>query len=112
MSKANGVALSTYSWQEQSLLTSEHKRNTQTRKKMNREDKLKILHQLGRYSSQLSQLRFPCIGSIFESANGTPCIQQCLSPGHLFEGRDAIKEIPRGPFSSSQEFYASLVAAL
>ncbi|ATY58947.1 kinase-like domain [Cordyceps militaris] len=107
MSKANGVALSAYSWQERPLSTSEHKR-----KKMNREDKLKILHQLGRYSSQLSQLRFPCIGSIFESANGTPCIQQCLSPGHLFEGRDAIEEIPRGPFSSSQEFYASLVAAL
>ncbi|EGX88001.1 hypothetical protein CCM_09137 [Cordyceps militaris CM01] len=112
MSKASGIALAAHDWQAQRLSSPQHTLQTQPRKTMHHDDRMKVMQQLGYYSSQLYQLRFPSIGSLFEGADGAFGIQQCCSPGHLFEGRDSIQEITRGPFTSSREFYTSLVAAL
>lgn len=112
MAKAQGVALATYDWEARRTSTSLHKSHVQPKRIMNHDNRSKVMRQLGNYSSQLSQVRFPTIGSLLESADGSFSIQQCLSPMHLFEGRDGLEEIARGPFTSSREFYTSLVAAL
>lgn len=70
--------------------------------------KAKILSQLGGITWKLSQLQFNKIGSLFENESFE--IKECLSRGHILHGRYSL-EIPRGPFTSKEKFYDSLISA-
>lgn len=69
------------------------------------------MRQLGSYARQLSDLRFPTIGSLFEGDYGY-YIGECLSSGHVLEDRGTIEHIPRGPFHDEADYYSSLAIAL
>ncbi|KAJ6151673.1 hypothetical protein N7470_006801 [Penicillium chermesinum] len=71
--------------------------------------KAKVLSQLGRITWNLAQLRFDKIGSLFEE-NESFNIKECLSRGHMMHERFSLS-IPRGPFTSKDEFYDSLISA-
>ncbi|KAI5306985.1 hypothetical protein KEM56_005904 [Ascosphaera pollenicola] len=99
MSKAQGVPLS-QKWTANESISPE----------VAPENKAKILSQLGAFAFKLSQLRFDCVGSLFEQ-NGSFHIGECLSRGHVCHQRSELREIPRGPFTSETEFYDSLIQA-
>lgn len=69
------------------------------------------MRQLGCYAGQLFDLRFPTIGSLLKGDQGY-YIDECLSPGHIFEDRGTIEDIPRGPFHDEEAYYVSLATAL
>ncbi|KAB8278747.1 RNase H domain-containing protein [Aspergillus minisclerotigenes] len=75
------------------------------------EIKSKVLFQLGSITFKLSQLRFDCIGSLFEH-DGIVQVGECLSRGHILHERYSLEDIPRGPFTSETQFYDSLIEAL
>ncbi|KAL4953400.1 hypothetical protein BDW69DRAFT_200215 [Aspergillus filifer] len=61
--------------------------------------KSRILSQLGAITSELSQLRFDKIGSLFRNGEGTGYrIEECLYRGLLLDDRYALDDIPCGPF--------------
>ncbi|KAJ5540184.1 hypothetical protein N7513_008516 [Penicillium frequentans] len=97
MSEASGRPLSKF-W-----------RATSSRDGLDIRTKSKILHQLGRITWKLSQLRFDKIGSLFEE-HGSINIGECLSRGHMSHQRYRL-DIPRGPFTSEAEFYDSVIEA-
>ena len=110
MSKAQGSALNTWSWDTQqcSKVPSSHGKSRRCLTSIQRE---KIMKQIGRIISQLSRLRFHHIGSLFEEA-GTYQIKSALSPAFCLHGREEfIREIKRGPFTYEHEYYESLVSA-
>lgn len=69
-------------------------------------DKAKIVTQLGAITWQLSRLRFPQAGSLFEE-DGDFSVRTCLSRGMVLNERDELEEISRGPFNSEQDFFQS-----
>ncbi|PWY83899.1 hypothetical protein BO94DRAFT_599421 [Aspergillus sclerotioniger CBS 115572] len=71
--------------------------------------KAKVLYQLGGITWKLSQLRFDKVGSHFEEEESFE-IKECLSRGHMLHSRYCL-EIPRGPFTSEEQFYDSLASA-
>ncbi|KAL9104367.1 MAG: hypothetical protein Q9163_000667 [Psora crenata] len=110
MSKAQGVALSAWSWDTHrcSKVLAPHEKS---RPCLSLTQKEKIMKQLGEITSQLSRLRFDYIGSVFEE-EGTYQIKSCLSPSFCLYGRDEFKEeINRGPFLREREYYESLISA-
>ncbi|KAK4452372.1 hypothetical protein QBC34DRAFT_398555 [Podospora aff. communis PSN243] len=108
MSRAPGEPLSKYNWQ-----THPHEQPGPRRagRPVTDEEKVKIMHQLGRFARQLFDLRFPTIGSLLEGDEGY-YVGECLSPGHIFEDRGTIEDIERDPFHSESEYFVSLAAAL
>ncbi|KAJ5100766.1 Aminoglycoside phosphotransferase [Penicillium angulare] len=72
--------------------------------------KAKIISQLGKITWKLAQLRFDKIGSLYEE-NNSFIIKECLSRGHMMNERCSL-DIARGPFTSKEEFYDSLISAL
>lgn len=74
------------------------------------EIKSKVLFQLGSIAFKLSQLRFDCIGSLFEH-DGIVQVGECFSRGHILHERYSLEDVPRGPFTSETQFY-SLIEAL
>ncbi|KAJ5794053.1 hypothetical protein N7457_000652 [Penicillium paradoxum] len=71
----------------------------------------KVLYQLGHIAWKLAQFRFSQIGSLCDE-DGYIVIGECLSRGHLQHKRCTLKQVPRGPFATANEFYDSLIAAL
>ena len=69
------------------------------------------MRQIGGYACQLFGLRFPTIGSLFESEDGY-YIGECLSPGYVLDDRDSLEDIQRGPFMSEADYYFSLATVL
>ncbi|KAH6628177.1 hypothetical protein F5144DRAFT_654238 [Chaetomium tenue] len=110
MSKATGHPLAKYEWPTHTHECSRSNSST-TARVMTGEMKQKVMRQLGCYTRQLFDLRFPTIGSLFEGGQGY-YISECLSPGHVLEDRAAIEGIPRGPFHSEADYYSSLAIAL
>ncbi|KAL1866069.1 hypothetical protein VTK73DRAFT_4920 [Phialemonium thermophilum] len=110
MSRAAGHPLAEYDWQTH---THEHPQMTGSTvaRVLTDEKKQKIMRQLGCFARQLSDLRFPTIGSLFKGDQGY-YIGECFSPGHVLGGRAAIEDIPRGPFRDEADYYASLAEAL
>jgi len=74
------------------------------------EQKCKVYSQLGGIVYQLSTLRFPKIGSIFGSDTDA-YIEECLRIQTLEYGR-AERGVPRGPFTSSMDYYTMLADVL
>ncbi|KAL8796595.1 MAG: hypothetical protein Q9182_007325 [Xanthomendoza sp. 2 TL-2023] len=90
MSKAKGSPLH-HAWQYPESLGTE-------------EQRAKVLFQLGAITWKLSRLRFSQAGSLFEES-GEFKIKTCLSRGLLMQRRDDLEDVPRGPFSSENDFY-------
>ena len=105
MSKATGVPLSTYRWNETG---SNHHRATLTFFQ-----KQKIVRQLGQIYAYMSNIRFDQIGSLFRK-DGSYVTGKCLYPSLFWQSRDEFDEedIPRGPFTEAESFYKALISAL
>ena len=84
-------------------------RNTSTKacRYFTKEEKKKIMKQLGVIVSQLSYLRFDKIGSLVEE-KGCYTVNACLFSGHLLHHRNIIRGVYRGPFHLEQDYYESL----
>ena len=110
MSKATGNPLAKYSWQEQAhdypVVNGPAKGRVLTEG-----EKQKIMRQLGGYACQLFGLRFPTIGSIFESEDGY-YIGECLAPSYVIDGHESLEDIELGPFLSEADYYSSLTTVL
>ncbi|KAJ5254201.1 hypothetical protein N7524_011381 [Penicillium chrysogenum] len=111
MSKASGVPLSTYQWEDdvasppglhgipQAILSTTQKR--------------KILRQLGGIHAALSNIRISEIGSLSMDNNSSYTPGKCLFPSLIWQGREEFDdtEITRGPFSESKAFYMACINA-
>ncbi|KAK2601539.1 hypothetical protein QQS21_004924 [Conoideocrella luteorostrata] len=75
-------------------------------------EKSHILNQLARFVCQLSQSRFDKIGSLFERADGSYVVEECLSPSFILQNHEHLENIPRGPFQNEREYYSALVSTL
>lgn len=110
MSKAAGHPLATYEWR-----THPHKtprtNGAAIARALTDSEKAKILRQLGRVARQLSSLRFPAIGSVFEGDEGF-VVGECLHPGYVLGGRVTLEDLRRGPFHREEDFYSALATAL
>ncbi|KAJ5782536.1 Aminoglycoside phosphotransferase [Penicillium paradoxum] len=78
--------------------------------RLTRADKAKVISQLGQITWKLAQVRFNCIGSLFE--NDTFELGERMSRGHVLRQRYSLDEIPRGPFATESDFYNSLTTAM
>ncbi|POR38280.1 Uncharacterized protein TPAR_01538 [Tolypocladium paradoxum] len=112
MSKAAGKPLSTYGWQMPCHGRRKVGSPTDPERALTQSERDKIMRQLGRYACQLFQFRFPTIGSLSERGGEGYSIEECLSPGHVLQGREDLQDIPRGPFCLERDYYSSLVSAL
>ena len=111
MSKAPGIPLSTFRWQTACHNRARPSGPKDSGRALTQNERSKIMEQLGRLMAQLSLLRFPTIGSLFEQDAGEYVIEECLSPGYVLHGRDELDGIERGPFSEDREHFSSLVSA-
>jgi hypothetical protein len=71
----------------------------------------KVMHQLGYFAWELAQLRHSHVGSVF-IREGRFAIGECLSRGLIQHKRHSLRQVPRGPFSTTDEFFGSLRSAL
>jgi len=68
------------------------------------------MRQLGGIASQLLNLRFNKIGSLFEEA-GEYRVGKCLSPAFIFHDRETLGDaILRGPFEHDDNYYQALIS--
>lgn len=107
MSKAQGSPLSTRLWPTHCHAIPNIP--TKAGRYLTKEEKEKIMKQLGIIVSQLSYLRLDKIGSLFEE-EGCYTVNECLSPGHIWYNRNTIRGIDRGPFHREQDYYQSLIS--
>ncbi len=110
MSKAAGRPLSDYDWAEISRQTPGY---PSLRPLLPMPDSMreKVMKQLGSIMAQLSMLRFDMIGSLFEDSDGRYVVGECLSPALLWQRRDSLEGIERGPFLREDQYLDSLVSA-
>ncbi|KAJ6440942.1 Delta(8)-fatty-acid desaturase [Purpureocillium lavendulum] len=111
MSKAPGIPLSTFRWQTACHDRAKTSGPKDSDRALTQNERSKIMEQLGRLMAQLSLLRFPTIGSLFEQDAGEYGIEECMSPGYVLHGRDELHGIGRGPFFEDHEHFSSLVSA-
>lgn len=93
MSKAPGTQLQNFRWDPHPL----EKGVFPQRQHLSPTQKKKIMRQLGGIVSQLSNLRFSKLGSLFQGA-GEYCVGKCLSPAFIFHDRETLGDVERGPF--------------
>ncbi|KAF4437242.1 RNase H domain containing [Fusarium acutatum] len=74
-------------------------------------DREKIMEQLGTIMSQLLDIHFDKIGSLFQDSNGNYFVGECLSPSLLWQHRDELEGIDRGPFDRESQYLRSLISA-
>lgn len=106
MSKAPGYPLSDYDWSNNASETGAGPSWSRFN-----EGKEKLMTQLGGLVSQLLDTRLEKIGSLFENPDGTFRVGQCLSPSLVWQSRNTLEAINRGPFCSDTEYFESLVSA-
>jgi hypothetical protein len=108
MSKAPGFPLSRFAWDPcpEGMISSR-----KPRPYLGRAKKEKIMAQLGTITSQLLNLRFDKIGSLFEE-DGEYRVKECLSPALIWHQRDSLgADVARGPFQHDHDYYESLLSA-
>lgn len=109
MSKACGFPLGKFSWdpRPEGIIS-----RSKPSPFLGRQEKGKIMRQLGAITSQLFTLRFDKIGSLLQ-VNGEYSINECLSPAFIWHERDSLgDELARGPFQDESSYYESLISAL
>jgi hypothetical protein len=111
MSKASGVPLSTYQWEDD--LASPPGLHDISPAILSTSQKRKILRQLGGIHAALSNIRISEIGSLSMDNNSSHTPRKCLFPSLIWQGREEFDdtEITRGPFSESKAFYKACVNA-
>ncbi|CVK94110.1 uncharacterized protein FMAN_03345 [Fusarium mangiferae] len=109
MSKASGRPLSDYDWIELSQI--EGYPNRRPLLPMPDLDREKVMAQLGTIMSRLSDTHFDKIGSLFQDNNGNCFVSECLSPSLLWQHRDELEGIDRGPFDQESQYLRSLISA-
>lgn len=68
------------------------------------------MRQLGGITSQLLNMRFEKLGSLFEEAGGYR-VGKCLSPAFIFHDRETLGDvIQRGPFEHDDDYYQALIS--
>lgn len=112
MSNAPGIPLSTFRWQTAYYNRAKPSGPKDSGRALTRNERSKIMEQLGRLIAQLSLLRFPTIRSLFEQDAGEYAIEECLSRGYVLHGRDERHGIRRGPFFEDHEQFSSLLSSL
>src|SRR6266536_1288975 len=108
MSKGLGFPLSRFAWDTcpEGMISSR-----KLRPYLGRRNKEKIMRQLGAITSQLLNLRFDKIGSLFEE-DGEYRVKECLSPALIWHQRDSLgDDVARGPFQHDYDYYESLLSA-
>ncbi|KAL5595116.1 hypothetical protein FOVSG1_008805 [Fusarium oxysporum f. sp. vasinfectum] len=109
MSKASGRPLSEYDWIELSRIEGYPTRRSLL--PLTDQDREKVMKQLGAIMSRLSDCHFDKIGSLLEDSNGNTFVGECLSPSLLWQHRDELEGIDRGPFDQESQYLQSLVSA-
>ncbi|CAK7271449.1 hypothetical protein SEPCBS119000_004610 [Sporothrix epigloea] len=61
--------------------------------------------------SRLAEMHFDKIGSLFEDENGSYSIGECLTPSLIWQLRDELEIIDRGPFDQESQYFYSMIAA-
>lgn len=110
MSKASGRLLSEYDWIQFSQRVSGYPVRRPLLP-LTDHDREKIMNQLGAVMSQLSKIHFNEIGSLFEDREGNYSIGECLSPSLLWQMRDTLQNIDRGPFRKECQYFNSIISA-
>ncbi|KAK7407825.1 hypothetical protein QQX98_009996 [Neonectria punicea] len=110
MSKASGRVLSEYDWIEISLRVPGYPIQRPLLP-LRDQDREKVMSQLGTIMSSLSKIHFDKIGSLFEDNAGGHSVGECLSPSLLWQWRDQLEGIDRGPFQRETEYLNSLISA-
>ncbi|KFY07719.1 hypothetical protein V492_06875 [Pseudogymnoascus sp. VKM F-4246] len=106
MSKALGTQLQDFRWDPHPL----EKGIFPQRQHLSQIQKEKVMRQLGGIASQLLNLRFNKLGSLFEEA-GEYRVGKCLSPSFIFHDRETLgDDIERGPFEDDDEYYQALIS--
>ncbi|KAF5622984.1 RNase H domain protein [Fusarium sp. NRRL 52700] len=109
MSKARGRPLSDYDWIELSRIEGYPSRRPLL--PMTDQDRENVMAQLGTIMSQLLDIHFDKIGSPFQDSNGNYSVGECLSPSLLWQHRDELEGIDRGPFDQESQYLRSLISA-
>ncbi|EWZ99916.1 hypothetical protein FOWG_00294 [Fusarium oxysporum f. sp. lycopersici MN25] len=109
MSKASGRPLSEYDWIELSRIEGYPTRRSLL--PLTDQDREKVMKQLGAIMSRLSDCHFDKIGSLLEDSHGNTFVGECLSPSLLWQHRDELEGIDRGPFDQESQHLQSLVSA-
>lgn len=105
MSKAPGTQLQNFRWDPHPL----EKGIYLQRQQLNPTQKETIMRQLGGIVSQLLNLQFDELGSVFHKA-GEYRVGKCLSPAFIFHDREKLNHIDRGPFKNDDEYYQALIS--
>ncbi len=109
MSKAPGTQLQDLKWDPGQLEKGISPINQ--RPHLSQTQKEKIMRQLGGIASQLLNLRFNKIGSLFEEA-GEYRVGKRFSPAFIFHDRDTLgDDILRGPFEHDNDYCEALLSA-
>ncbi|KAI1062295.1 hypothetical protein LB506_006264 [Fusarium annulatum] len=109
MSKAGGRPLSDYDWIELSRIEGYPTRRPLI--PLTDQDREKVMKQLGVIMSRLSDCHFDKIGSLLEDSDGNTFVGECLSPSLLWQHRDELEGIDRGPFDWGSQYLRSLISA-
>ncbi|KFY37547.1 hypothetical protein V494_04712 [Pseudogymnoascus sp. VKM F-4513 (FW-928)] len=106
MGKAPGTQLQDFRWDPHPP----ENRIFRQRQHISQIQKEKVMRQLGGVASQLLNLRFDKLGSLFEEA-GEYRVGKCLSPSFIFHDRETLgDDIERGPFEDDDEYYQALIS--
>lgn len=110
MSKAAGRPLSDYDWAE---IRRRIPGYPQLHPLLPMPDGMReeVMKQLGAIVGQLSMLRFNKIGSLFKDCSGHYVVGECLSPTLLWQERDSLEAVERGPFLHDSQYLEALVSA-
>ncbi|RKL47607.1 hypothetical protein BFJ72_g1839 [Fusarium proliferatum] len=109
MSKASGRPLSDYDWIELSQI--EGYPNRRPLLPMTDRDREKVMAQLGTLMSRLSDTHFDKIGSLFQDNKDNYFVSECLSPSLIWQHRDELEGVDRGPFDQESQYLRSLISA-
>ncbi|KJZ73728.1 hypothetical protein HIM_06846 [Hirsutella minnesotensis 3608] len=110
MSKAAGRALSDYDWAQISRQTPGYP-SLRHLLPLSDENREKVMRQLGAIMAQLSILHFDSIGSLIQDSDNNYVVGECLSPTLLWQWRDSIEGLDRGPFRKEVQYLDSLISA-
>ncbi|KAK1765978.1 hypothetical protein QBC33DRAFT_579267 [Phialemonium atrogriseum] len=110
MSKAAGHSLAEYDWRWQAHQPPQSSLIRPLRP-LSQTDMEKIMSQLGAMTLQLWQLRLNKVGSLFQDGNDGFVVGECLSPSLMWQQRDSLEGIDRGPFSDERAYFNALLSA-
>ncbi|KAK1255428.1 hypothetical protein MKX08_009423 [Trichoderma sp. CBMAI-0020] len=107
--KAAGRSLGSYDWSQRPHRFT-GSRNPLTFLPISDKGRERVIEQIGSIMAELSDHRFPEIGSLLKADNGDYIIGECLSPSLTWPERDSL-DLNRGPFYQEHDYLTSLILA-